>query len=117
VYFYHTGHDRLNQVVRHDATSSRSGVSHVGGGLGFGNDGKLHLGLGDNAQPANTTDLSNPRGKILRIYRTARFRRTTLSSASRAKLDAIWAHGMSNPGGSRSTVHPAISAGRSRPCQ
>ncbi|MEZ0342427.1 PQQ-dependent sugar dehydrogenase [Mycobacterium sp. pV006] len=44
-----------------------SAVNHHGGALGFGPDGKLYWGVGDNARPGNAQDLTNIHGKILRI--------------------------------------------------
>ncbi|MGD9621466.1 MAG: PQQ-dependent sugar dehydrogenase [Mycolicibacterium sp.] len=41
--------------------------NHHGGALGFGLDGKLYWGLGDNALRANSQNLSTLHGKILRL--------------------------------------------------
>ena len=81
VYFYYTGHDLLNHLVRFSAaddvgtdgpfelfrTSSPSQLLHVGGSIRFGPDGKLYFAVGDNGYGPNAQDLSNPHGKILRI--------------------------------------------------
>ena len=84
VYFYYTGHDLLNHLVRFSAaedvatdgphelfrtSSSPSTLLHVGGSIRFGPDGKLYFAVGDNGYGPNAQDLSNPHGKILRINR------------------------------------------------
>ncbi len=40
---------------------------HNGGGLAFGNDGKLYVGTGENADGANAQDSGNLLGKLLRL--------------------------------------------------
>lgn len=45
-------------------------TNHNGGALHFGNDGKLYVAVGDNANGANSQSLSNLLGKILRINAT-----------------------------------------------
>lgn len=44
-----------------------AGFIHHGGALGFGPDGKLYWGVGDDGIGANAKDLANLRGKILRL--------------------------------------------------
>ncbi|MCK5751951.1 MAG: PQQ-dependent sugar dehydrogenase, partial [Mycobacterium sp.] len=44
-----------------------SAVNHHGGALGFGPDGTLYWGVGDNGNGANSQDLTNIHGKILRL--------------------------------------------------
>lgn len=44
-----------------------SGNSHNGGGMAFGNDGKLYVGVGDNQQSGNSESMDTVLGKILRI--------------------------------------------------
>ncbi|MEX0777320.1 MAG: PQQ-dependent sugar dehydrogenase [Phycisphaeraceae bacterium] len=43
------------------------GSVHNGGALGFGPDGKLYVGIGDNSTPSNAQSLANIFGKILRF--------------------------------------------------
>jgi glucose/arabinose dehydrogenase len=40
---------------------------HVGGGMHFGTDGKLYVGVGEDDVPANAQDGSNLLGKVLRL--------------------------------------------------
>ena len=46
---------------------SPASAEHHGGGLAILPDGKLYVTTGENFDPAASQDLSNPRGKILRI--------------------------------------------------
>ena len=111
VYFYYTGLDLLNHLVRFDAsgdvgadgphqifaTQSPSQVYHVGGSLAFGPDGKLYLAVGDNGHPANAQDLRNPHGKILRINPDGTIPSDNPFYGQAGKLGAIWAYGFRNP--------------------
>ena len=67
VYFYYTGHDLLNHLVRFSAAEdvgsdgpfqlfqmpSPSESLHVGGGIGFGPDGKVYIAVGDSGYGEN----------------------------------------------------------------
>jgi glucose/arabinose dehydrogenase len=111
VYFYYTGHDLLNHLVRFSAaddvgtdgpfelfrTSSPSNLLHVGGSIRFGPDGKLYFAVGDNGNGSNAQDLSNPHGKILRINKDGSIPADNPFAGEPGKLGAIWAYGMRNP--------------------
>ena len=111
VYFYYTGHDLLNHLVRFSAaedvatdgplelfrTSSPSTLLHVGGSIRFGPDGKLYFAVGDNGYGPNAQDLSNPHGKILRINRDGSIPADNPFAGQPGKLGAIWAYGFRNP--------------------
>ncbi|GAA2610891.1 hypothetical protein GCM10010399_47210 [Dactylosporangium fulvum] len=111
VYFYYTGHDLLNHLVRFDAsgdvgtdgpytifqTQSPSQLLHVGGSIRFGPDGKLYFAVGDNGYPPNAQDLSNPHGKILRINPDGTIPPDNPFAGQPGKLGAIWAYGFRNP--------------------
>ncbi|MBW3538334.1 PQQ-dependent sugar dehydrogenase [Candidatus Parcubacteria bacterium] len=111
VYFYYTGTDLLNRVVRFDAsgdvgtdgplvlyeTKSPSELLHVGGTIGFGPDGKMYLAVGDNGYPPNAQDLSNPHGKILRINKDGSVPSDNPLVGQPGKLPEIWAYGFRNP--------------------
>ncbi|WP_330186116.1 PA14 domain-containing protein [Dactylosporangium sp. AC04546] len=111
VYFYYTGHDLLNHLVRFDAsgdvgtdgpytifqTQSPSQLLHVGGSIRFGPDGKLYFAVGDNGYPPNAQDLSNPHGKILRINADGSIPADNPFAGQPGKLGAIWAYGFRNP--------------------
>ena len=111
VYFYYTGHDLLNHLVRFDAsedvgaagpfelfrTSSPSHLLHVGGSIRFGPDGKLYFAVGDNGNGALAQDLSSPHGKILRINKDGSIPADNPFAGEPGKLGAIWAYGFRNP--------------------
>ena len=111
VYFYYTGHDLLNHLVRFSAaddvaadgpfelfrTSSPSQLLHVGGSIRFGPDGKLYFAVGDNGYGPNAQDLSSPHGKILRINKDGSIPLDNPFFGQPGKLGAIWAYGMRNP--------------------
>ncbi len=111
VYFYYTGHDLLNHLVRFSAdqdvgtdgpfelfrTSSPSQLLHVGGSIRFGPDGKLYFAVGDNGYGPNAQDLSSPHGKILRINKDGSIPADNPFADQPGKLAAIWAYGFRNP--------------------
>jgi glucose/arabinose dehydrogenase/PKD repeat protein len=111
VYFYYTGLDLLNHLVRFDAsgdvgtdgpytifqTQSPSQWLHVGGSIRFGPDNKMYFAVGDNGYPPNAQDLSNPHGKILRINKDGTIPTDNPFYGQPGKLGAIWAYGLRNP--------------------
>jgi glucose/arabinose dehydrogenase len=75
-----------------------SARNHNGGAIHFGNDGKLYVAVGDNANADHAQTLSNRFGKVLRINRdgsipTANPFYTRATGVNRA----IWALGLRNP--------------------
>ena len=111
VYFYYTGHDLLNHLVRFSAaddvgtegpfelfrTSSPSQWLHVGGSIRFGPDGKLYFAVGDNGDGRLSQQLDNPHGKILRINKDGSIPIDNPFYGQVDKLGAIWAYGFRNP--------------------
>src|SRR5262249_16226233 len=80
-----------------------------GGGLHFGMDGKLYLGVGENATPTKSQDLNDPFGKLLRFNADGTIPTDNPFYASRSGLArAIWAYALPNP----STFGPEPGAGR-----
>jgi len=75
-----------------------SATNHNGGAIHFGADGKLYVGVGENAVGANSQSLANPLGKLLRfnddgtIPSDNPFFSTTIGLSR-----AIWALGLRNP--------------------
>lgn len=72
--------------------------NHNGGGLHFGIDGKLYVGVGENANPANAQDLSSPLGKLLRFNDDGSIPSDNPFSGTQTGLaQAVWAYGLRNP--------------------
>lgn len=110
VYFYYTGLDLRNRLVRFDATddvgqnplviyqtNSPSQELHVGGSIRFGLDGKLYFAVGDNGYPPNAQNLSNPHGKILRINKDGSIPVDNPFFGQPGVRPEIWAYGFRNP--------------------
>jgi glucose/arabinose dehydrogenase len=111
VYFYYTGHDLLNHLVRFNAaedigtegpfplftTQSPSQLLHVGGSIRFGPDGKLYFAVGDNGTGERSQLLDNPHGKILRINKDGTVPPDNPFFGQPGKLGSIWAYGFRNP--------------------
>ena len=78
-------------------------TNHNGGGIHFGPDGKLYVGVGENANPANSQTLANRLGKLLRINADGTIpsdNPTTfpgISGSPTGDNRAIWAVGLRNP--------------------
>ncbi len=112
VYFWYTSSGDLhNRLVRFNAsgdigtdgpvvlfeTMSPSQELHVGGGMSFGPDGKLYLGIGDNGYPPNAQDLSVPFGKILRINKDGSAPADNPFVNTPGALSQVYAMGVRNP--------------------
>jgi glucose/arabinose dehydrogenase len=111
VYFYYTGTDTLNHLVRMDASSDIATAPptilyettvaslelHIGGTIRFASDGKLYVSVGDNGTPSNAQDLSTPYGKILRLNKDGTIPSDNPFVGQAGKLPEIWAYGFRNP--------------------
>jgi glucose/arabinose dehydrogenase len=73
-------------------------TNHNGGALHFGSDGKLYVGVGDNANGALAPDLTSPLGKLLRFNDDGSIPADNPHAATQTGLArAIWARGLRNP--------------------
>ncbi|GLH74085.1 hypothetical protein GETHLI_25870 [Geothrix limicola] len=116
VYVYYTAptpavHNRLSrftasgdqaqpgsEVVLLDLDNLSSATNHNGGGLHFGPDGKLYVGVGENATGSNAQTLSNLLGKLLRINPDGSVPADNpLLAQTSGKNRLIWALGLRNP--------------------
>ncbi len=71
--------------------------NHNGGGLHFGQDGKLYIATGDNATPANSQNLDNTHGKILRLNPDGSIPSGNPFTSGSDQKKMIWAYGLRNP--------------------
>jgi glucose/arabinose dehydrogenase len=116
VYIYHTvpGSPAHNRVSRYTAAGDTalpgseaiilelnnlsSATNHNGGALHFGPDGKLYIGVGENANGSNAQTLSNLLGKMLRINPDGTIPGDNpFNNTATGNNRAIWALGLRNP--------------------
>lgn len=75
-----------------------SATNHNGGALHFGNDGKLYIAVGENANPSNAPLLTTTLGKVLRINRDGTIPSDNPFVSQTSGINqAIWARGLRNP--------------------
>ena len=74
-----------------------SATNHNGGTIQFGPDGKLYVGVGENANPANAQDTNTYHGKILRINSDGSVPAGNPFTSGSAQRQRIWEYGMRNP--------------------
>lgn len=87
-----------SEVVLLNLDNLSSATNHNGGGLHFGPDGKLYIGVGENANGANSQTLSNLLGKILRINSDGTIPTDNpFYNTASGNNRAIWALGLRNP--------------------
>ena len=121
VYLYHTqkatgNTPAHNRVIRVTARGDRavagseklilrldnlsSATNHNGGAIHFGEDGKLYVAVGDNANGDNAQTLRNLKGKMLRINKDGTIPRyNPFYKRATGRNRAIWALGLRNPFG------------------
>lgn len=112
VYFYHSAsEDQTSRVVRFDATGDTATGNpyivfksedkfsnlHDGGTIQFGPDGKLYVSIGDKGTANNAQDLSNVRGKILRLNKDGTIPSDNPFVGRLGVKPEIWAYGLRNP--------------------
>ena len=75
-----------------------SATNHNGGTMQFGIDGKLYVGIGENANTSYSQNLDTYHGKILRLNTdgTAPADNPYISSTN-VKRQRVWAYGLRNP--------------------
>ncbi len=87
-----------SEVVLADLDNLSTATNHNGGAIHFGPDGKLYVGVGENANSANSQTLTNRLGKILRYNPDGSIPTDNpfFNTATGAN-GAIWALGLRNP--------------------
>ena len=87
-----------SEVVILNLDNLSSATNHNGGALHFGPDGKLYIGVGENANGANAQTLSNLLGKVLRINSNGSIPTDNpFYNSATGNNRAIWALGLRNP--------------------
>lgn len=87
-----------SEQVLVDLPALSAATNHNGGALHFGADGKLYVGVGDNANGAQAKDLSSPFGKLLRFNDDGTIPDDNPFASTQTGLaQAIWAYGLRNP--------------------
>lgn len=82
------------------STNSEGDGFHNAGNLAFGQDSKLYVSLGEDAQPPLAQNLNDPRGSILRFNPTVPLTApddNPFFDGDGPHADEIWAHGFRNP--------------------
>lgn len=81
-----------------DLPGLSSATNHNGGGLHFGADGKLYIGVGDNANGAQAQDVANLFGKMLRLNDDGSIPTDNpFYATNTGDARAVWAYGLRNP--------------------
>src|SRR5438034_893008 len=87
-----------SQAVILELNNLSSATNHNGGAIHFGWDGKLYIGVGENANGANAQSLSNLLGKMLRINADSTIPPDNpFYNTATGNNRAIWALGLRNP--------------------
>ena len=74
-----------------------SATNHNGGTIQFGLDGKMYVGIGENANTANSQNLDTYHGKILRINSDGTVPAGNPFTSGTAQRQRVWEYGMRNP--------------------
>src|SRR5438876_1013723 len=87
-----------SETVIFNLDALSSATNHNGGAIHFGPDGKLYIGVGENANGANAQSLSNLLGKMLRINADGTIPPDNpFYNTATGNNRAIWALGLRNP--------------------
>jgi glucose/arabinose dehydrogenase len=87
-----------SEIALVDLPDLSTATNHNGGGMHFGADGKLYVGVGENANAPQSQDLSVPFGKLLRFNEDGSIPTDNPFYATQAGLArAVWAYGLRNP--------------------
>lgn len=86
-----------SEVVVLDLDPLSSATNHNGGTIHFGIDGKLYVGVGENANGANAQNLDTYLGKILRINSNGSVPAGNPFTSGTAQKQRVWEYGMRNP--------------------
>ncbi|MEP7263816.1 MAG: PQQ-dependent sugar dehydrogenase [Bacteroidota bacterium] len=74
-----------------------SATNHNGGTMQFGPDGKLYIGVGENANGVNSQNLNTNLGKVLRINSNGSIPSGNPFPTGNTQRRSIWSYGLRNP--------------------
>ena len=87
-----------SEVILAELPALSSATNHNGGALHFGADGKLYVGVGDNANGANSQNLTTRLGKMLRLNDDGTIPTDNpFYNTQTGDNRSIWALGLRNP--------------------
>lgn len=87
-----------SETILIDLPPTGSSIFHSAGDIRIHRDGKMYIGVGDNANRRNAQNLTNPFGKILRFNRDGTIPEDNPFYSSTTGIGrAIWAYGFRNP--------------------
>lgn len=87
-----------SETVLFELDNLTAATNHNGGAIHFAADGKLYVGVGENATPSNAQSLSNVLGKILRLNADGSIPSDNpFYNQTTGNARAIWALGLRNP--------------------
>lgn len=87
-----------SEVFIADLPALSAATNHNGGAIHFGTDGKLYVAVGDNANGANSQDLTTPLGKLLRFNDDGSIPGDNpFCTTPGLQRCAVWALGLRNP--------------------
>jgi glucose/arabinose dehydrogenase len=87
-----------SEVALVDLPNLSGATNHNGGGMHFGTDGKLYVGVGDNANGAQAQNLALPFGKLLRFNDDGSIPADNPFFATQSGVArAVWSYGLRNP--------------------
>ena len=86
-----------SEVVLLNLDPLSTATNHNGGSLQFGSDGKLYVGIGENATASNAQNLDTYHGKIIRINPDGSVPAGNPFTSGSAQRQRIWVYGMRNP--------------------
>ena len=87
-----------SEIALVDLPTLSSATNHNGGGMHFGSDGKLYVGVGENANASLAQNLASPLGKLLRFNEDGTIPTDNPYYATQSGLArAVWASGLRNP--------------------
>jgi len=99
--FLESGGALSSEEVIYESPFLGGATNHNGGTIRFAGDGTLYFGIGDNDTDANASplsrDLSDPRGKLLRINPDGSIPADNPFVSQPGVLPEIWAWGLRNP--------------------